>query len=51
MRSKIIRYLVGAVFMYSLIPIVNGHGSIFNFCTLILLILFISRDLTNGANI
>lgn len=51
MRSKIIRYLVGAAFMYSLIPIVGGHGSAFNFSTLVLIILFISKDLSDGVNI
>lgn len=51
MKSKIIRYLIGAAFMYSLIPVVGGYGSLFNFSTLILLILFISKDLSNGVNI
>jgi hypothetical protein len=49
--NNYIRYLIGAAIMYSIIPIVQGIGSIYNFSTLLLLIFVIIKDIKNGNKV
>jgi len=46
-----IRYLIGAVVMYSILPAFQTSLSIYNFCILFLLIFVIIKDLNDGDKV
>lgn len=50
--NNYIRYLIGAFFMYSITPALEGKAlSIYNFSVLALLIFVIIKDISNGNKI